>query len=104
MLIFLLAVELVPGIVLYPTAPNLRIAAYSAPPTGRASVSFANILAAATRRGSWQPSREDRAAKFYTVGGRTHHISPDSVTDINACARVSIIIPPKEGDCILCGA
>jgi TonB family protein len=39
----------------------------------------------------------------YTVGGRTHHISPDSVTDINACARVSIITPPREGDCIPSG-
>jgi len=38
----------------------------------------------------------------YTVGGRTHQVSPDSVTDINACARVSIITKPKdtEDDCI----
>jgi hypothetical protein len=38
----------------------------------------------------------------YTVAGRTHHISPDSVTDINACAHVSIITKPKdkEDDCI----
>jgi hypothetical protein len=36
----------------------------------------------------------------YTVDRRTHHISPDSVTDINACARVSVIISPKEGNCI----
>jgi len=39
----------------------------------------------------------------YTVDRRTHHISPDSVTDINACARVSLITPPKEGDCIPSG-
>lgn len=41
----------------------------------------------------------------YTVGGRTHHISPDSVTDINACARVWIITKPKnkEDDCIPAG-
>jgi TonB family protein len=39
----------------------------------------------------------------YTVGGRTHHISPDSVTDISACARASISIPPKEGDCVPSG-
>jgi TonB family protein len=40
----------------------------------------------------------------YTVDHRTHHISPDSVTGINACARVSIRIPQKEGDCIPSGA
>jgi Gram-negative bacterial TonB protein C-terminal len=34
----------------------------------------------------------------YIVGHRTYHISPGFVTDINACARVSII-PSKEGDC-----
>jgi TonB family protein len=41
----------------------------------------------------------------YTVGGRTHHISPGSVTDINACARVSIITKPKEKEdnCIPAG-
>ena len=41
----------------------------------------------------------------YTVGGRTHHISPDSVTDINACARVSISTKPKDkvDDCIPSG-
>jgi TonB family protein len=41
----------------------------------------------------------------YTAGGRTRHISPDSVTDINACARVSIITKPKnkEDDCIPAG-
>ncbi len=36
----------------------------------------------------------------YTVGRRTHQISSDSVTDINACARVSIIISSKESNCI----
>ena len=38
----------------------------------------------------------------YTVGGRTHHIPPESVTDINACARVSLFIKPKGkgDDCI----
>jgi TonB family protein len=39
----------------------------------------------------------------YTVGSRTHHISPDSVTDINACARFSVMLSPKEGDCIPSG-
>jgi TonB family protein len=50
--------------------------------------------------------RADNVREFtdrieYTVGGRTHHISPDSVTDINACAHVSV--HPKEGDCIAGG-
>ena len=36
----------------------------------------------------------------YTDGRRTHHISSDSVTDVSRCARVSIRIPPKEGDCV----
>jgi hypothetical protein len=36
----------------------------------------------------------------YTVGRRTHRISPDSVTDINACARVVAHLMLKEGDCI----
>jgi TonB family protein len=40
----------------------------------------------------------------YTVGGRTHRIFPDSVTDINGCARVSLIKPKdKEDDCIPAG-
>jgi TonB family protein len=39
----------------------------------------------------------------YTVDRRTHNISPDSVTDINACARVSVIISPKGGNCIPSG-
>jgi len=38
----------------------------------------------------------------YTVGRRTHHISPNSVTDIDACAPVSLI-PSKEGDCLPSG-
>jgi TonB family protein len=39
----------------------------------------------------------------YTADGRTHHISADSVTGINACASVSMILKPKdkeEADCI----
>jgi hypothetical protein len=35
----------------------------------------------------------------YTVDGRTHYISPGSVTDVSACARVTVA-PSKEGDCI----
>jgi TonB family protein len=55
--------------------------------------------------GNGQVIRAENVREFtdrieYTVGGRTHHISPDSVTDINACARVSIVISPKEGSCI----
>jgi len=34
----------------------------------------------------------------YTVDGRTHYISPGSVTDVSACARVTVA-PSKEGDC-----
>jgi TonB family protein len=49
--------------------------------------------------------RADNVREFtdsieYTVDRRTHHISPDSVTDINACARVSVIPSPKEANCI----
>jgi TonB family protein len=52
-----------------------------------------------------QVIRADNVREFtdgieYTVGRRTHHISPESVTDINACARVSIVISPKEAGCI----
>jgi len=52
-----------------------------------------------------QVIRADNVREFtdrieYTVGRRTHYISPDSVTDINACARVSLDISPKEGNCI----
>jgi TonB family protein len=39
----------------------------------------------------------------YTTDGRTHHISADSVTGINACARASMISKPKdkeEANCI----
>lgn len=40
----------------------------------------------------------------YTVHGHAHHISADSLTDINACAHVSIIKPKTEvGDCIPAG-
>jgi TonB family protein len=41
---------------------------------------------------------EDRIE--YTVGPQTHNISPDSVTNINACARVSVLLTMKEGDCV----
>lgn len=34
----------------------------------------------------------------YTLDGQTHQISPGSVTDVNGCARVSLL--RKEGDCI----
>jgi TonB family protein len=52
-----------------------------------------------------QVIRADNVREFtdrieYTVGRRTHRISPDSVTDINGCARVSLDISPKEGNCI----
>lgn len=43
---------------------------------------------------------EDRLE--YTVGLQTHYLSPDSVTNINACARASAR-PMKEGDCIPSG-
>ena len=51
-----------------------------------------------------QVIRADRVREFtysieYSVGRRTHHISPGSVTEINACAYVSIYIS-KEGSCI----
>jgi TonB family protein len=36
----------------------------------------------------------------YTAGGRTHRLAPDSVTDINACARVALLPTLEEGDCI----
>lgn len=49
--------------------------------------------------------RADNVREFtdrieYTVGRRTHHISPTSVIDINACARIAIELPMKEGSCI----
>ena len=49
--------------------------------------------------------RADNVREFadrieYTVGRRTHHISPTSVTDINACARIAIELPMREGSCI----
>ena len=46
--------------------------------------------------------REYTDAMEYTVGRRTHHISANSVADINACARVSVILR-REGDCIPSG-
>jgi TonB family protein len=39
----------------------------------------------------------------YTVGRQTHYISPDSVTNINACARVALLPKMKEGDCVVGG-
>jgi TonB family protein len=47
----------------------------------------------------------------YTVGRRTHRISPDSVIDINTsrwqigntCTRISVESPQKEGSCIPAG-
>ena len=41
----------------------------------------------------------------YTPDHRTHHISPDSVTGVNGCARVSVSTEPKEEehDCIPVG-
>jgi len=39
----------------------------------------------------------------YTVDGHTHHISPESVTDVNGCARVRVSLR-EEGDCIPSGA
>jgi TonB family protein len=36
----------------------------------------------------------------YTAGRSIHHLPSDSVTDISACARVSLRFPLKEGDCI----
>jgi len=51
--------------------------------------------------------RADEVREFtngieYNIGHRTHHISANSVADINACARVSVI-PLREGDCIPSG-
>jgi TonB family protein len=51
--------------------------------------------------------RVDNVGEFtdgieYTVDHRTHHISPDSVAGIYACAGASVIAKPKskEDDCI----
>jgi Gram-negative bacterial TonB protein C-terminal len=44
---------------------------------------------------------EDRIE--YTVGHQTHQLSPDSVTDINSCGRVTLLDKMKEGDCIPVG-
>jgi len=38
----------------------------------------------------------------YTVGSRAHHISPKSVTGIDGCARIGVILQ-REGDCIPSG-
>ncbi|HET6200115.1 MAG TPA: energy transducer TonB [Candidatus Acidoferrales bacterium] len=52
--------------------------------------------------------RADEVREFtdrieYTVGRRTHRIAADSVTDINACARVFVGSVRREGDCIPSG-
>jgi TonB family protein len=52
--------------------------------------------------------RADNVREFtdrieYAVGHRTHRISANSVTDINACARISVESPQKEGSCIPSG-
>ena len=40
----------------------------------------------------------------YSVGHRTHRISPASVTEINACARIAVRLSQwKEGDCVAGG-
>jgi TonB family protein len=39
----------------------------------------------------------------YTVDGHTHHTSPESVTDVNGCARVRVALLREEGDCIPSG-
>jgi len=36
----------------------------------------------------------------YSVGRHIHYLSPDSVTTINACARVAALLSMKEGDCV----
>ena len=36
----------------------------------------------------------------YTVDRKTHHISLDSVTNINACAQISGRISRQQGDCV----
>jgi len=51
--------------------------------------------------------RADEVREFaddmeYTAGRRTHHISANSVADINGCIRARVI-PQKEGDCIPAG-
>src|SRR5207245_10407734 len=51
--------------------------------------------------------RADEVREFaddmeYTAGRRTHHISANSVADINGCIRARVI-PQKEGDCIQAG-
>lgn len=52
--------------------------------------------------------RADEVREFsdrieYTVGRRTHHLSPDSVTAIDACPRFSIAAPPKAAECVPAG-
>jgi hypothetical protein len=52
--------------------------------------------------------RADEVREFtdrieYTVIRRNHRIAPDSVTDINACARIVLRPALREGDCIASG-
>jgi len=54
-----------------------------------------------------QVIRADEIREFtdrieYTVGRDTHHVSADSVTDINTCARITVI-PQRDGDCVPSG-
>jgi TonB family protein len=49
--------------------------------------------------------RADEVREFtdrieYTVGHRTRHLPPDSITDINACGRLAHPGQPGEGDCV----
>jgi TonB family protein len=52
--------------------------------------------------------RADEVREFsdrieYTVGRRTHHVSPDSVTAIDACPRFSFAVQPKAAECVPAG-
>jgi TonB family protein len=40
----------------------------------------------------------------YTIGGRTHHISPDAITAINACEHYFLRVPQNQVGCIPLGA
>ena len=49
--------------------------------------------------------RADEVREFtdrieYTVGHRTRHLPPDSVSDINACGRLAHLDHLGEGDCV----
>ena len=39
----------------------------------------------------------------YTIDQRTHHISTDSVTDVNGCARIVLRPPQRQGECLPSG-